>query len=462
MNIHLTPAIGIVLFVAAACTGCASTSHKAVNDSETALYIPAQKVALLNGKFEQFAQSPERDLAKQIINGYQKILEQTPNYVPALRGLYSFYYFDAQKVEPFWQERDKSLATLEALYRRLPPLVRREHYPPSFADYQRDSVRTSLGRAPMSQTQALAALLAALKDEPRNAMIRTIFAEHIDQMGFGVISQAVLVEAMRSQPNEDIFPHAMANLLYQRALDNPCVQDDAQTLRPALAYYREALSLNPDARVHSDLGVIYGLLGLQPLMVNEAAALVRQGDLKSLWQAGYLYLYGGNIDKAGHAFNAADKLASLKRQPQGRTYIDYLMVTNQWDKAAEYYPDYLRSKTALDSYDLLLASMIATVAYSENDEIAFENVWLPPRQVTLRSPWPETLLDLTWGEVSVDAVASNLQNTRCNVAQLHFYAGFNAMLQGDQPALKQHADLVDEQSLMFSLESVLAKTLLNR
>ena len=441
--------------------GCASTAYKAPS-SNTAqpLLLPVKIVAQIDQDFQGYTESLDKRVGAAIYSRYQALLKNSPDYVPALRGLYSFYYFNAQLPTGAYLTQAESMAGLNLVYARLPALIRNEYYPPSFALYQRNAAIQASNPAVVSNELLLKNLRMAIQEAPENATARAILAEQLVTMGHAIVAKAVLYEAASYAPDEELYPYTLANYFYQTALDQACVQDNSEALRPALSLYRKTLNINSDADVHYQMGVIYGVLGLMPLMLNEAAVLAKKDDVSSLWQAAYLYVYGGNLSTAKRIFEQAATMADLKSQPQGRAYIDYLMLTRQWQAAVKHYPEYLQAKYALGSYDLLLASLMAAVAHAENRNVSFDDAWPKSSQLSYHHPWPVALFDVMAGDKDYQALAEQVEGNRCHQAQLHFYAGFNAWLNSDFAQAKQHVQKLSALKLPFSLESLLAETLL--
>ena len=445
-----------VLFLAA----CANTQHKALPKNTSWPLLPINAVTHIDKDVQVYLQTPSENLGRTILQGYKKLLDASPGYVPALRGLYSFYYLNAQMLENTLLSYSQSWAGLARLYPQLPPLIQREYFPPAFAAYQRNVAIKALKPATITDRLLLHNLLLAVQESPLNATVRSVLAEHLMAMGHDMLAEATLVEAARNDPLESLYPHTLANILYQNALEKSCIQDETDVLMPALSLYRKTLAINPAADVHYPVGIIYGVLGLNPLMLNEAAILAGQAELTSLWQAAYLYIYSGELDKAKQVFEAANKIADLKTQPQGRAYIDYLMLTGQWSAAVEYYPSYLNAKYTLGSYDVLLAGLMAAVAHGEDEAITFEDAWPKSNELSRRNPWSALLFELMIGDKAYSDVLENIEGDRCQRTQLGFYAGFNAWVNDDEIELQKHLSNIKALKLPFSLESLLAKTLL--
>ena len=440
--------------------GCASTAYKPPSTNASPPLLPVKIVAQIDQDFQSYTQSLDKRVGASIYSRYQALLKTSPGYVPALRGLYSFYYFNAQLPTGAYLTLSESMAGLNQLYTRLPALIRNEYYPPTFALYQRNAAIQSSSPASVSNELLLKNLRMAIQEAPENATARAILAEQLVAMGHAGVAKAVLYEAASYAPDEELYPYTLANYFYQTAIDQACVQDNSEALRPALSLYRNTLKINSDADVHYQMGVIYGVLGLMPLMLNEAAVLAKKDDVPSLWQAAYLYVYGGNLGAAKRLFERAANAADLQSQPQGRAYIDYLMLTGQWQAAVKHYPEFLQAKYALGSYDLLLASLMAAVAHGDNKNISFDDAWPKSSQLSYHHPWPVALFDVMAGDKDYQALAEQVEGNRCYQSQLHFYAGFNAWLNNDFDQAKQHAQKVKALKLPFSLESLLAETLL--
>lgn len=451
----------IFIAVTALClVACASTEHKVLPTNIHGALLPINTVTQIDKDVQVYLQAPSDHLGRTILQGYKGLLDASPGYVPALRGLYSFYYLNAQMLDNTLLSYKESWAGLSHVYPKLPPLIQREYFPPAFAAYQRNVAIKVLKPAAITDRLLLQNLLLAVQDSPLNATVRSVFAEHLMVMGHEMLAEATLVEAARNDPLEPLYLNTLANHLYQNALEKPCIQDEADALMPALSLYRKVLEINPDADVHYPVGIIYGVLGLTPLMLNEAAMLANKAELTSLWQAAYLYIYSGELDKAKQVFEQANKIADLKTQPQGRAYIDYLMLTEQWSLAVEYYPGYISAKYPLGSYDVLLAGLIAAVAHAEDEAITFDDVWPKSSQLSHNNPWSALLFQLMNGDTFYGDILKDNDSDRCQLAQLDFYAGFNAWVNDDIIALQKHLSRLKALKLAFSLESLLAETLL--
>ena len=90
----------------------------------------------------------------------------------------------------------------------------------------------------------------------------------------------------------------------------------------------------------------------------------------------------------------------------------------------------------------------------------FDDAWPKSSQLSYHHPWPVALFDVMAGDKDYQALAEQVEGNRCYQSQLHFYAGFNAWLNNDFDQAKQHAQKVKALKLPFSLESLLAETLL--
>ena len=448
--------------------GCSTQPTKTDSVSD----FPAEKVKSLDNQLEKIFNNEELNIkkAKKLQGEYQSLLSISPEYSPAQVSLYRLSL--EIEVAEFDIDNEKKIIDsqrqLIRMYLKMPKALRRELLPPTMVLYQAkfpDYVLSSniwlssqyyiaTGKMPRKVTKddLYELILLSAKASPENFMVRAMAAEHAFDTGHPSFGISALKEVMVESPNSALAPAMLAEYYFKEAWDSACPNEHKESLKESLAYYKITLERNPEAslKIRNNTSLIYALLGLKPLALNEAKILAESNDFASLWRAAYVYVYYKKIDLAQAAFDKAGKIENFISKPRGRGYVDFLMASGRWNEAAEAYKSYLANRGAITSWDTLYAALIAKKLKSMGQDVEYADIRrASSKRKTGKYDWPETLNKILHGEDE----SPKITNT-CDQLRLDFYKGASAVLnQGDYDAGQKAAEAISGSEMNFFLEA---------
>ena len=228
-----------------------------------------------------------------------------------------------------------SVIRADVIYKHAKSYFEAGQYDASIALY-RQAVKTApqedyyylfLGSALLEKAKQAPETPAALPEDISAARLLSLTPQQIASLGredLLIASQAVLLEARRLNPlNTDHSANlARLNRTWGQIASDPAQQ--AEKLRQALEYYRQATNLSPqNAQLFNEWGQVYYILGDQEKALEkyQHSLSVDQEYYETYMLLGDLYLNRQELDKAADAYSKALELTQIVQAHSALGYI---------------------------------------------------------------------------------------------------------------------------------------------
>ncbi len=425
--------------------------------SAEAFRLPHQRAADLAARLDHLIETPSQAQFHAIETGYQTLLTESPDYLPAERGLYSLYYFAVQSGLFGALQQAERLEVLREQFNKLPPGGRQDFYPPDFAQLQWLSQQK-----PVDEEQLYQAILKGAKQAPQNAEAQRLLGQQWTDRGFPRLAVAQLTPWFKR--DSESFRASLAYANQRVALQADCVYDERDHLKTAISLYKPLVKSVPKPEWHASLGQLYGFLGHVDLARDQAKRLAATGSQAALWQAAALLTRLGD-PSAQALFDQLDQLdprGLVASSPYNRSYIEQLMFLGQTNEAIRLFPGYLKAQGLASRSDPWLLWVLWQESLRSDKPVSPDDLW--PEGVKRSKPtvWGEYLFMHLWDP---DKAASDWQEaavSSCQLAERELILGYEAYFADDRLQAERHWQAVAALDLPLSFESLLAKSLLAR
>lgn len=386
-----------------------------------------QKLAELY--FKQYLVDKNADFKLWALYHAQKALAAKPEDLSLLAAYYRLMYTQVR------MEGDKSaLARLQAFYTGLPLAARNSFYPPSLALYLYELEKDKHNREPERRAELKAILRAALKEQPRNALIHVQLSRYYFEARQIALGFAILHQALRLEPENNQVVLALAEAYRTRAQRSECIYDHLDDIKRSTQFYKQLLTQPASteetgagqiqmAQVHWGLMINYAHLGLAPLSIREGdQAVTPDAAAMNKWIFATYLTYQNQAKRAEPLFSAAH--TQLPKIPT-RAAVEHFMLQGQWQKAAQAFGDYIVDNEQPGVSDLLIASMIQVEA--QDKSISMNSLWRTAKKAVFFNSFDEALAKFWRGEITEAAFADQIKSP-CQQAEYEFYLGYMHLL----------------------------------
>lgn len=353
----------------------------------------------------------EHDLA---INYFKEVLVLVPGNQAALMALYNIYYDDTL--------HNRQLLAFEQAkhyFFQIPIAIQETSNPPSLAKYAAVVNLQETQRQPDHKVLR-GILLNAIQEQPLNHHAYIQLAKLYSEDGYYALALATLKLGAENIHDSAELYSAIAATHEQRANIYNCSYEQPQDIVKAATYYKLAIPLAPDnASLHYNLSGDFFDQNLNNLGLHELhIALTLDSSSSSLSLAAQHYSNLGHITKANHFLEEA---ISKGFNIHNASYHEINMNQGNWQKAAEGFAAYIKTRTHYSVYDVIKNDIIAQ---QTSQAARIDNTL-----VTFNNDWEENLFNFWTAKIN-DAELKKRAINRCEKTEYYFYSGYQDLQAG--------------------------------
>ncbi|HWV13950.1 MAG TPA: hypothetical protein VN030_00875 [Cellvibrio sp.] len=385
----------------------------------------------------------EHDLA---ITYFNEILLMVPGNQAVIGALYNIYYDDTLR-----NRNASAFAKASDYFWQMPDTMRRTTNPPSLAKFIALAVQQETLKQP--DRQALReTLLKAIQEQPFNDSAYIQLARIYSEDHYFSLAIATLKLAAENITDSAALYKTIASTYEQRANVNNCSYENPRDITSAANYYKLAIPLAPDDQdLHYRLANAFIDQGQGNLGLHESSiAMELQASSLSLGTTAQDYSI------LSHSPSARQLLARALSagMPISETgYHEINMNLGEWQKAAEGFAAYIKTRQTFSIYDLIKSDIIAQQSQQAS--------WLRNSKISLANDWEETLSNYWNGNISA-AIFQKKAINRCEKTEFYFYSGYRDWQSGEKAQARiKFAEALKQNTYRF-IERPLAQYFLQR
>jgi pentatricopeptide repeat protein len=396
--------------------------HAAFEDPDN----PTLQGALAQAYYEIFSASEDPIYEELSIAQYEKFLSLQPRHEGANLALYSLKYGRLLK-----SPRPELLREIKQIYERIPQSTRTAMMPLSTVEAVALMVAAEKsGSSKTGREQIRSLLQSGIRENPRYSRSYFLLARNYNLHKEYDLEIAVLRQAAFMFPDNPEVAKKLAEALDNKLLGMECYVADPSLLEDTMQAWQKALVGAPeDARIHQQLSLKYGLMGLYELQLFEARTLYKLTNSASdrLLLADAL-VNNGYPREAVEMYEEMSKkssaLSSLKKN-MGTAYF----LQQELDKAAKHLSAYVRENPD-KFYARIDHALIEKARGNREKARATMRDFTRGHNDIEYTAWTRRLRDYFLGILTEQELVFNAEGP-CQQTEAYYYAGMDRMFNGE-------------------------------